>query len=169
MIMEWSLTKFLLFVSIRNSKWPPPQNKFIIGPYGKNIIKTIFWNLKTIWHKHGWNVPWMVKICVFCVHLISKMAAIKSHSFNMWSYRKMKKKEFFKYYTRKWLNQYINSYLIVIFIFCVDWKSKLPDFTGYCITMEIWIYSFFLTKTSNFLEHKCSWISRRVIQAQVSF
>jgi hypothetical protein len=59
--------------------------------------------------------------------------------------------------------QNINSYLIVIFIFCVDWKSKLPDFTGYCITMEIWIYSFFLSKTSNFLEHKCSWISRRVI------
>lgn len=44
-----------------------------------------------------------------------------------------------------------DSPCIVIFIFCVDQKSKMADFIGHCLTMRLWM------KSSNLIEHKCAW------------
>jgi hypothetical protein len=49
MIIGMSFTKFLFFMPIRNPRWPPLQNIFNIGPYGKMFKCLLLRNYESDW------------------------------------------------------------------------------------------------------------------------
>jgi hypothetical protein len=67
-------TTFLFFSVDLYFKMVTRQDKFNIGPYGRNVFKSFD-------NKLCWNVP-LQNVC-FCVHRKSKMAPITGHSFSI--------------------------------------------------------------------------------------